>query len=122
MGGEPALTSDDIASAEPVRDRLLNEPSAGIEFTERGQSAFHTLTRGIAERGADVREWQHLVMVIDDRIVSVPYINYRDNPDGIDGVSGAQISGDMTAQTARWIAAMLDSGPLPAELLPASGG
>ena len=122
LGGAPALTSDDVASAEPIRDRLLNEPAAGIEFTERGQSAFHRLTRGIAERGADVREWQHLVMVIDDRIVSVPYINYRDNPDGIDGVSGAQISGDMSEQTARWVAAMLDSGPLPAELLPASGG
>jgi preprotein translocase subunit SecD len=122
LGGEPALTSDDIASAMPITDPATNDPAVALEFTEPGQTAFHTLTRQIAQRGADVREWQHFVMVIDDRIVSVPFIDYRQEPDGIDGAGGGQISGGLTAQTARWIAAMLASGPLPAELLPASGG
>ena len=122
LGGEPALTSDDIASAEPVVDRASNEPAVAIELTERGQTAFHTLTRGIAQRGADVRDFQHLVLVVDDRIVAVPFIDYRQAPDGIDGAGGAQITGGLTTETARWMAAMLDSGPLPAELLPAPDG
>ena len=121
LGGEPALTSADVASAEPTIDPFIELPAVAIAFTERGRTAFETLTRGIAERGADVREWQHLVMVFDDEIVNVPYINYSEAPDGIDGASGAQIS-DISSQTARWMSAMLVSGPLPAELLPAPAG
>jgi preprotein translocase subunit SecD len=121
LGGEPAVTSADVASAEPILDRQLMLPAVAIEFNERGQEAFSELTRGIAHRGADVREWQHLVMVLDEEIVAVPYINYREAPDGIDGARGAQIP-DISGQTGRWISAMLVSGPLPAELLPASGG
>jgi preprotein translocase subunit SecD len=121
LSGEPALTNAEVASAEPIIDPQLKLPAVAIEFNERGQEAFSELTREIAQRGADVREWQHLVMVLDDEIVAVPYINYREVPDGIDGASGAQIPG-MTGQTARQIAAMLVSGPLPAELLPAPEG
>jgi preprotein translocase subunit SecD len=121
LGGEPALTNADVESAEPVLDRQLMLPAVAIEFDSRGQEAFSELTRGIARRGADVRENQHLVMVFDDEIVNVPYIDYREAPDGIDGASGAQIS-DVSGQTARWMSAMFASGPLPAELLPAPEG
>jgi preprotein translocase subunit SecD len=122
LGGEPALTSADVASAEPILDRQAMLPAVAIEFDEHGQEAFSELTRGIARRGAQVREWQHLVMVFDDEIVSVPYINYREAPDGIDGADGAYVSGDMSGQTTRWMSAMLVSGPLAAELLPAPDG
>jgi preprotein translocase subunit SecD len=122
LGGEPALTSADLAGAQPITDPMRNMPAVAIEFTERGQTAFSTLTRAIARRGADAREFQHLAMLIDDRIVNVPFINYREEPDGIDGAGGGQIAGGLTEQAARWTAAILVSGPLPAELLPASGG
>jgi preprotein translocase subunit SecD len=55
--------------------------------------------------------------VLDDRIVSVPYIDFRQAPDGLDGSAGAQIQGGLTPQTARLTAAVLNTGPLPAELV-----
>jgi preprotein translocase subunit SecD len=117
LGGEPALTSADIASAEPVIDPLLEQPAIAIEFEERGQDAFTELTRTIAQRGADAGVDQHFAMVFDGEILAVPYISYRENPDGIDGARGAQIPG-FSGQTARTMAAMLVSGPLPAEFQP----
>jgi preprotein translocase subunit SecD len=44
-------------------------------------------------------------------IVSVRYVSPHDPPDGLDAV---QISGDLTPQTAPELAAILQSGPLPA--------
>jgi SecD/SecF fusion protein len=61
------------------------------------------------------------VIAIDDQIVSDPYIDHRQAPDGIDGAGGAQISGGLTTQTARQLAAILSTGPLPATLSPADG-
>jgi SecD/SecF fusion protein len=55
-------------------------------------------------------------MVVDDRIAAIPFIDYRQNPDGIDGSSGAQIAGGLSPDDARRLAAILDSGPLPGEL------
>ena len=61
---------------------------------------------------------QHIAIVLDDRIVSTPFIDFRQVPDGIDGRDGAQIQGGLTTDGARRIAAILDSGPLPATLEP----
>jgi preprotein translocase subunit SecD len=121
LGGEPAMTNADIASAEPIIDRFIDEPAVALDFTDGGGDEFIELTRAVARRGADAGSLQHFAILIDDRIISVPFIDHRRNPDGIDGAVGAQVSGGMSAQTSRWIAAMLDSGPLPAELLPAGG-
>jgi preprotein translocase subunit SecD len=118
LGGQPALTSADVASAESVIDPQFDQPAIAIEFDERGQDAFSELTREIARRGADAGEWQHLVMVFDDEIVNVPFIDYREAPNGIDGAGGAQITGAESDEGYRLIAAMLESGPLPAELPP----
>ncbi len=81
------------------------------------------VARELAHRGADLAEAgsgieasQHLAIVIDDRIVAVPFIDFRVAPDGIDGADGAQISGNLTEETARQMASILDSGPLPGRL------
>jgi SecD/SecF fusion protein len=51
-------------------------------------------------------------------VTALPFINFQEVPDGIDGESGTQISGDFTLQSARELAAVLDSGPLPGALAP----
>ena len=87
---------------------------------------FSRLTREVARRGADgakpgqspIAAAQHIAIVLDDRIVSTPFIDFRHVPDGIDGRRGAQISGGFTPDVARQTAAILDSGPLPATLEP----
>jgi SecD/SecF fusion protein len=61
---------------------------------------------------------QHIAIVLDDRIASVPFIDFRQVPDGIDGREGAQIQGGLTPERTRQIAAILNSGPMPATLAP----
>ena len=48
--------------------------------------------------------------------MSAPLINWRENPDGIDGSNGAQISGSFTIQSAQDLAKILKIGALPLEL------
>jgi SecD/SecF fusion protein len=55
-----------------------------------------------------------MAMVLDDQLVAVPFINFQDAPDGIDGRTGAQIQGGLSGQRAEQIAIMLNTGPLPA--------
>ena len=125
LGGEPALTDADIAGAEPTVDRTTQEPAVLVEFTAGGHAAFADLTGDLARRGAeragagadDLEAMQHLAIVIDDRIVAVPFINFREAPDGIDGAGGAQITGGLTPETARQTAAIVSTGPLPAALV-----
>ena len=62
--------------------------------------------------------------MLDDRIVSVPYIDFRQNPDGIDGSTGSQIQGGFTIASARQLASILDTGELevPLELVASKRG
>ena len=93
--------------------------------TAGGQTAFSTLTRDLAHRGsAEAGDaaggaeaaLQHLAIVLDGQVLSMPYINFREAPDGIDGSAGTQVSGDLTPRAARQIAAIVSTGPLPATL------
>jgi SecD/SecF fusion protein len=121
--GRPALTNADVEGAVPVKDVQTGEPVVELELNPHGQAAFSELTREIARRGAElaqpgagVESFQHLAIAVDGQVISKPYINFRENPDGIDGAGGLQIADDLTPQTARELAAMLDSGPLPGTL------
>jgi SecD/SecF fusion protein len=59
---------------------------------------------------------QHFAIALDNALVSAPYINWRENPSGIDGSTGAQISGGFTLQTAQDLAKILKIGALPLKL------
>ena len=59
---------------------------------------------------------QHFAIALDNELVSAPYINWRENPDGIDGATGAQISGSFTIQSAQDLAKILKIGALPLKL------
>ena len=119
LGGDPWMTRACIDGANPATDRTNGEPIVVIDLTADGRQAFADLTRRVAHRGADVGSNQHLAIVIDDRIVSVPFVDYRQAPDGLSGARGMQIAGGLTEATARATAAVLDSGPLPADVRPA---
>jgi hypothetical protein len=54
--------------------------------------------------------------VLDKELIMVPRIDFRETPNGIDGSGGALLQGGLTPQTARRIAAILSTGPLPAAL------
>ncbi len=56
---------------------------------------------------------QHFAIVLDDELVSAPFINFQENPDGIDGSTGAQISGGFTITSAQDLAKILQIGGSP---------
>ena len=123
LGGAPALTNADIQGARADVDPTNQEPIVALHLTAGGQKAFTALTRDLARRGnanavpgEGVEAAQHFAIVIDDRIVSVPFIDFRQTPDGLDGAAGMQIQGGLTPDTARQLAALLSAGPLAADL------
>jgi hypothetical protein len=109
----PGLTNADLASVQAGEDEQLGEPIVALRFTADGTNAFGRLTREIAHRGAAQEANQHLAFVVDDRLMSVPYIDYRIAPDGLEGQQRGQISGDLTPRDAQLLAAVLSTGPLP---------
>ena len=54
--------------------------------------------------------------MLDNELVSAPFINFAENPDGIDGSTGAQISGGFTITSAQDLAKILQIGALPLRL------
>ena len=123
LGGKPALTNADVERALVVVDVPTKEPAVALELTGDGEDAFTALTREVARRGAanappgsGIESAQHFAIVVDDRIMSVPYIDFRQAPDGIDGATGVHILGGLTEETARRLAALLNTGPLAASL------
>ena len=55
-------------------------------------------------------------MALDNQLVTVPQIDYRQYPDGIVGGGGADITGGFTSQTASDLATQLRLGALPIKL------
>ncbi len=86
------------------------------------------MTRQIAQRGAasaigpsseETAEATsgHFAVVLDNEVKTRPIINYAQNPDGIDGRTGAQISGGFTSiGDAQELASFLQRGALPINL------
>jgi hypothetical protein len=49
--------------------------------------------------------------VLNDELVTVPFIDYTQNPDGVPANNGAELAGGFTTKTARSVAAEIT--PLP---------
>jgi SecD/SecF fusion protein len=110
------LSNPDIRNPEQRVDPRTGEPVVTFQFTEQGQKAFARATGRIAERGANMKPspdappaeaFQSFVIVLDNEIVSRAFINFRENPEGIDGRNGAQISGLGSVEEAQRIAERL---------------
>src|SRR3954470_18705037 len=123
----PELTGSDITDPKQGFDQITNQPNVTFGFTDQGRQAFQDVTRRIARRGqqfapigassaqADAYS-QHFAIALDGVLQSTPLINYVDNPDGIDGRTGAQISGNFTIQSAQDLANVLQIGAIPIDL------
>lgn len=124
-----ALEGREIRNPEQNFDRGATGsggPIVTFEFTDAGRRTWQQVTREIAERGSasvgilpgqsaqDVN--QHFAIALDNELVSVPFIDFRRNPDGIDGRTGSQIEGGFTIQTAQELANVLKTGALPVQL------
>ncbi len=125
---EPALSGNDITDPQQGYGEGTGEPNVSFEFTDDGRDAFQEVTRRIAQRGqaraiGPVSAEQagelsgRFAVVLDNEVKTRPIINFVQNPDGIDGRTGAEISGGFTTITeAQDLATFLQIGALPINL------
>jgi SecD/SecF fusion protein len=114
-----ALQGEDIRNPEQQFDQGpggSGAPNVTFEFSEEGRRIWQEVTRSIAERGLETTRNQHFAIVLDNELISTPFIDFRQNPDGIDGANGSQISGGFTIQSAQRLANLLKTGALPIDL------
>jgi SecD/SecF fusion protein len=127
LNDNPALSGTDIKNPEQNLDSGAGgngQPIVTFDFTSKGRKIWQDVTRAIAQRGQasqipgqdPLNSAQHFAVVLDDELISVPYIDYRQNPDGIDASNGSQISGGFTIRTAQNLANQLKTGALPIKL------
>ena len=114
-----ALRGTDVKNPEQNFDQSgSGGPIVTFEFTDKGRRTWQQVTREIAERGQGSfpPKNQHFAVVLDDDLITVPFIDFKQNPDGIDGRNGSQIEGGFTIQTAQDLANQLKTGALPIRL------
>jgi len=124
------LSGSDIKNPEQSTGEN-GEPVVTMEFNDEGRAAFASVTKRIAERGAELaitqlppgatpedREatLQRFAITLDNQIVSLATINYVTDPEGIDGRTGAQISGINSLQETQDLAESLRIGALEIDL------
>jgi len=125
----PEVEGDQIKDPKQETDQS-NQPNVTFTFTDEGREAFAQVTGRIAQRGAakpgaatacqtpggGSSFSDHFAIVLDNEIVSRPIIDFCENPEGIDGRTGAQISGSFTLTEAQDLAKFLQIGALPVDL------
>jgi preprotein translocase subunit SecD len=88
-----------VGTADVVRSsaRASRQPGGfatlSFRLTNNGAMKFHNLTRALARRGARLHRAQRFAFEVDGRVVSLPSIDYRAFPNGLDGRSGIQVEG-----------------------------
>lgn len=123
---QPALSGLELKNPEQNFDNGpggTGQPNVTFEFTDKGREVWLETTREIAQRGQEnffggsaQNAFQHFAIVLDNEIISVPYIDFQQNPDGIDASQGSEISGGFTIESAQSLANLLKTGALPIKL------
>ena len=73
------------------------------------------MTRDLATTGQITGVNQSFAIVLDNQMESDPIVDYKQNPDGIQGTS-AEITGNFTIQEAKDLALVINTGALPVTL------
>ena len=123
----PGLSGTDISDPKANFDQF-NQPDVTFSFSGNGRQEFSDITKAIAQRGlqnappgiagnssAADQYSGHFAVVLDQQIKSRPIVNFVDNPNGIDGRTGAEING-LTQQESNDLAQILQIGALPVNL------
>ena len=119
------LSGSEIKDPKQQLDPQTNEPIVTFEFTDKGRKAFARATKREADRGAEQivppgtpkdATFQRFAIALDNQIVSLATIDYIENPEGIDGSTGAQINNIGNLRDTQDLAQNLRIGALPIEL------
>ncbi len=129
-GPIPEMTGSDLNLKGTRQDFGTSGTESGqpivlMDFTNSGAKKFQDVTRTLAERGRT--RWQtagspsgqednfaqQFAIVLDREIKSAPTVSFRDNPNGIPGTNGAEITGIGDVGEAKDLALVLQTGALP---------
>ena len=119
------LSGAEIRNPEQNFDPRTNEPVVTMEFTDDGRRAFEQVTKRIAQRGSETllppgtppdSAFQRFAITLDNQVISLATINFRENPEGIDGQTGAQITGIGSIEETQDLSNSLRIGALPIDL------
>jgi SecD/SecF fusion protein len=124
---QPVLNGTKIKNPEQGFDSGPGEngaPNVTFDFTGGGASIWTQFTRKLAERGSEASialgggdaANQHFAIALDNELISVPQIDFKQYPTGIDASGGSRISGGFTIQSAQRLANLLKTGALPIKL------
>ncbi len=116
----PGVSGADVRDPHAGRDPNTGVSIVTFDFTTPGRRAFQRLTARVARRGSFVSGLeqtlnQHFAIALDNQLLTVPFIDFKQYPDGINGDEGADIAGNLTPRSARDLAILLRFGPLPAD-------
>jgi preprotein translocase subunit SecD len=125
----PEMTGSDLKRTGTRQDfdTQTNQPVVLMQFTDSGADKFEDITRTLVERGRNLANQQGLpsgmgnddanqqfAIVLDREMKSAPSVDFDDNPNGIPGNNGAQITA-ISMSDAKDLALVLRSGTLPWE-------
>ncbi|MGI8802508.1 MAG: protein translocase subunit SecD [Solirubrobacteraceae bacterium] len=124
LNDDPALSGKDLKNPQQSFDNGAGgsgEPIVTFDFTGHGRTVFQGVTKVIARRGADATllgtpNLQHFAIVLDNKLISVPSIDFQKYQNGIDASNGSQIQGGFTLDSAQKLADLLKTGALPIKL------
>jgi hypothetical protein len=96
-----ALPGTEIRDPRRATDPISGRQVINFAFTEPGRVRFQQLTLALARRGAasslnrasddPAQHNQHFAVVAGGRIVALPFVDFRLNPDGLDAGAGSQL-------------------------------
>jgi len=116
-----ALRGNDITNPQQSTDPNTRQPDVTFGFSNEGKSEFQNVTANIAHRGDLVSGLgqtlnQHFAVALDNQLITVPFIDFKQYPDGISGDNGAEISASFTISSARALVNQLRLSALPVSL------
>ena len=96
-----ALPGSEIRDPRRATDPVTGRSVINFAFTDPGRVRFQQLTQALARRGATsslnragddpAQHNQHFAVVAGGRIVALPFVDFRLNPDGLDAGAGSQL-------------------------------
>jgi preprotein translocase subunit SecD len=115
-----ALFGNDITNPRQSTDQA-GAPDVRFGFSSKGQTEFQNMTAQIARRGDLVSRLgqtlnQHFAVALDTQLITVPSIDFKSYPAGIQGGSGGDITAGFTTSSAHDLATELRLGALPIDL------
>ncbi|MGA2928224.1 MAG: hypothetical protein ABSG43_19945 [Solirubrobacteraceae bacterium] len=115
-----ALTGEDITNPRQSTD-ATGAPDVAFGFTSTGAKEFSSVTAEIARRGSTVSTRGmtlnlHFAVALDNKLITVPSIGFKQYPDGIPAARGGAIDAGLTKASARSLATEMRLSALPISL------